>query len=195
VARPLPSSSGSAAVAGEASPGDASPAPQTQGATQTPAAPGISASSASASGLESFPVLSALPADYFATTPYLLGEWPGIRSKLGDLGIQASLTGVDEAVMNLSGGLRQNAQEAGQVALQAQFDLQKRLGLTGASILVTLVSRWGRNAAADAGIPALQLLNEVYGRGNILRLEELAWNQKLLDDRIEITAGRLAFGD
>jgi porin len=186
---------GSAAVAGEASPGDSSPAPQTLGATQTPAAPGMSASSASASGLESFPVLSALPADYFATTPYLLGEWPGIRSKLGDLGIQASLTGVDEAVMNLSGGLRQNAQEAGQVALQAQFDLQKRLGLTGASILVTLVSRWGRNAAADAGIPALQLLNEVYGRGNILRLEELAWNQKLLDDRIEITAGRLAFGD
>ena len=31
---------------------------------------------------------SALPADYFATTPYLLGEWPGIRSKLSDLGIQ-----------------------------------------------------------------------------------------------------------
>ena len=60
---------------------------------------------------------------------------------------------------------------------------------------MTLVSRWGRNAATDAGIPALQLLNEVYGRGNILRLEELAWNQKLLDDRIEITAGRLAFGD
>ncbi len=186
---------GSAAVAGEASPGDALAAPQTQGATQTPAAPGMLASSASASGPESFPVLSALPADYFATTPYLLGEWPGIRSKLGDLGIQASLTGVDEAVMNLSGGLRQNAQEAGQVALQAQFDLQKRLGLTGASILVTLVSRWGRNAAADAGIPALQLLNEVYGRGNILRLEELAWNQKLFDDRIEFTVGRLAFGD
>jgi porin len=60
---------------------------------------------------------------------------------------------------------------------------------------MTLVSRWGRDAATDAGIPALQLLNEVYGRGNILRLEELAWNQKLLDDRIEITAGRLAFGD
>jgi porin len=114
---------------------------------------------------------------------------------LNDLGIQVSLTGVDEAVMNLSGGLRQNAQEAGQVALQTQFDLQKSLGLTGASVLMTLVSRWGRDAATDAGIPALQLLNEVYGRGNILRLEELAWDQKLLDDRIEITAGRLAFGD
>ena len=109
----------SAALAADAPPGDISaPSQQTQGATQTPAAPVVSALSASMSGPGPFPVLSALPADYFATTPYLLGEWPGIRSKLNDLGIQVSLTGVDEAVMNLSGGLRQNAQEAGQVALQ-----------------------------------------------------------------------------
>jgi porin len=186
---------GDAALAADAPPGDASAPSQTQGPTQAPAPSAISASSVSASGPPPLPVLSALPADHFATTPYLLGEWPDIRSKLSDLGIQVSLTGVDEAVMNLSGGLRQNPQEAGQVALQTQFDLQKSLGLTGASVLMTLVSRWGRDAASDAGIPALQLINEVYGRGNILRLEELAWNQKLLDDRIEITAGRLAFGD
>jgi porin len=186
----------SAAVADEASPGGAAaPAQQMQGATQAQTAPVVTASGVSASGPGVFPFLSTLPADYFATTPYLLGEWPGIRAKLSDLGIQVSLTGVDEAVMNLSGGLRQNAQEAGQVALQAQFDLQKSLGLTGASVLMTLVSRWGRDAATDAGIPALQLLNEVYGRGNILRLEQLAWDQKLFDDRIEFTVGRLAFGD
>ena len=155
----------------------------------------VPALSASASGLRPFPVLSALPADYFATTPYLLGEWPGIRSKLSDLGIQASLTGVDEAVMNLSGGLRQNAQEAGQVALQAQFDLQKRFGLTGARILMTLVSRWGRNAAADAASPRFSCSTRSTGAAIILRLERLAWNQKLLDDRIEFTVGRLAFGD
>ena len=187
---------GSAALAADASPGDVSaPSQQTQGATQAPAAPVLPASNLSASGSAPFPFLSALPADYFATTPYLLGEWPGIRSKLADLGIQVSLTGVDEAVLNLSGGLRQNAQEAGQVALQTQFDLQKSLGLTGTSVSVTLVSRWGRDAATDAGIPALQLLNEVYGRGNILRLEQFAWDQKWLDGRVETTAGRLAFGD
>ena len=124
---------GSAALAADVSPGDGSaPSQQTQGATQAPAAPGSGC--ARRMGRQRFPFLSALPADYFATTPYLLGEWPGIRSKLSDLGIQVSLTGVDEAVMNLSGGLRQNAQEAGQVALQAQFDLQKSLGLTGASV-------------------------------------------------------------
>ncbi len=189
---------GSAALAADASPGDASaPSQEAQGATQAPAAPVVSASGASASGPAPFPVLPTLPlpADYFATTPHLLGEWPSVRSKLSDLGIDVSLSGVDEAVLNLSGGLRQNAQEAGQVVLQANFDLQKSLGLQGASFLVTLVDRWGRNAATDAGIPALQLINEVYGRGNIVRLEKFAWNQKLFGDVVEITAGRLAFGD
>ena len=186
---------GSAALAADAPPGDASaPSQEAQGVTQAPAAPVVSASGVSA-GSPQFLILPALPADYFATTPHLLGEWPGIRSKLSDLGINVSISGVDEAVMNLSGGERRIAQEAGQVALQAEFDLQKSLGLQGARFLVTLVDRWGRDAATDAGIPALQLLNEVFGRGNILRLEQLAWDQKWFDGRVETTAGRLAFGD
>jgi porin len=186
----------STVVAADVSPGDGSaPSQEGQGVTQAPTAPVMSATSASASGLAPLPLLSALPPDYFATTPHLLGEWPAIRSKLSDLGIEVSITGVDEAVMNLSGGDRRIAQEAGQVALQAQFDLQKSLGLQGASVLLTLVDRWGRDAATDAGIPALQLLNEVFGRGNILRLEQLAWDQKWFDGRVETTAGRVAFGD
>jgi porin len=187
---------GSTAHAADLSPGDGSAASQeTQSVTQAPAAPVMSASSASASGLAPLPILSALPPDYFATTPHLLGEWPSVRKQLADLGIEVSVTGVDEAVLNLSGGERRIAQEAGQVALQANFDLQKRLGLMGASISLTLVDRWGRDAATDAGIPSLQLINEVFGRGNIIRLEQLAWNQKWFDDRVETTAGRLAFGD
>ena len=187
---------GSAALAADAPPGDASaPSQEGQGVTQAQAAPVVSAPDVSLGGPVVLPVLSALPADYFATTPHLLGEWPGIRSKLSDLGIIVSITGVDEAVMNLSGGDRRIAQEAGQVAFQAEFDLQKSLGLKGTSVLVTLVDRWGRDAATDAGIPALQLLNEVFGRGNILRLEEFAWKQQWFDDRIVTTAGRLAFGD
>ena len=183
---------GSAARAADPSPADA-PAPSQE--TQAPASPVVSAAGASVSGPAPFLILPALPSDYFATTPHLLGEWPGIRSKLNDLGINVSLTGVDEAVMNFSGGERRIAQEAGQVALQAEFDLQKSLGLQGARFLVTLVDRWGRDAATDAGIPALQLLNEVYGRGNILRLEQFAWDQKWFGDTIETTAGRMAFGD
>ena len=182
---------GSAALAADASSGDAS-TPSEQ--AQAPAPPVVSASGASVSPTP-FPILPGLPTDYFAITPHLLGEWPSIRSELSDLGIQVSLTAVDEAVLNLSGGERRIAQEAGQLALQTEFDLQKSLGLQGARVLVTLVDRWGRDAATDAGIPALQLLNEVYGRGNIVRLEQFAWDQKWLGGSVETTVGRLAFGD
>ena len=148
------------------------------------------------SGPGPFPVLSALPADDFATTPYLLGEWPGIRSKLNDLGILVSLTGVNEAVMNLSGGLRQNAQEAGQVALQAQFDLQKSLGLTGASVLMTLVDRWGRDAATDAGSPRFSCSTKSTGAETYSAWSNWPGVRKSCSATgSKIAAGRLAFGD
>ena len=174
---PLPASAQQSAAPQQSSVQQQSAAPLPSSAQQQSAPQQQSVVSApGASAQDSAPalVLPALPTDYFATTPHLFGEWPSIRSQLSDLGIDVSLTGVDEAVLNLSGGERRIAQEAGQVALQAKFDLQKRLGLQGASVLLTLVDRWGRDAATDAGIPALQLINEVYGRGNIVRLEEFA---------------------
>jgi hypothetical protein len=97
---------GSVAFAADASSGEASAPPQdAQGALQAPTPPVLSASGAATSGLPSLPLLSALPPDYFATTPHLLGEWPSVRSYLSDLGGDVSLSAVDEAVMNLSGGL------------------------------------------------------------------------------------------
>ena len=61
--------------------------------------------------------------------------------------------------------------------MPANFDLEKMIGLPGGSFGVTLVGRWGRDLAADASIPDLQLLNEVSGRGNIVRTEEFAYSE------------------
>ena len=159
-------------------------------------APAVSAEDLALPALAPAPFLEPTQ-DYwnFWTQPHLLGDWGGYRSRLENLGVAFNIQGVDEAVANLSGGLQRTVQEAGQVGLQSKFDLQKLIGLAGGSFEVTLVSRWGGNLAADAGIPALQLLNEVYGRGNIVRLEEFAYKQQLFDDRIELSLGRLAFGD
>jgi porin len=59
---------------------------------------------------------------------------------------------------------------------------------------VTVVDRFGYNLNSDANIPALMLTNEVYGRGNITRLTELYYSQKLFDDRLELKGGRLPVG-
>lgn len=143
------------------------------------------------------PFAAAPDAGYwtFWTQPHLLGDWGGHRTQLEQLGVSFNIVGVDEAVGNVTGGTQRTVQEAGQVGLQAKADLQKLIGLTGATFEMTLVQRWGDNLATSAGIPALMLLNEVYGRGNILRLEEFAYRQKLFGDRLELTVGRLAFGD
>ena len=78
------------------------------------------------------------------------------------------------------------ATQAGQLWFQAKFDMAKLAGLQGGLIGLTLVDRFGNNLNTEADIPALQLTNEVFGRGNILRLTELYYSQKLFDDRLEL---------
>ncbi len=131
-------------------------------------------------------------ADDFWTRPYLFGDLG--RTKLKEMGIALSLELGDEAVANLTGGTNRVATQAGQLTFQAKFDMAKLAGIPGGLIGVTLVDRFGHNLNGDAGIPALQLINEVYGRGSILRLTELYYSQKLFDDRLELKGGRLPVG-
>ncbi len=107
-------------------------------------------------------------ADDFWARPYLLGDLG--RTKLKEQGISLALTLVDEAVANVSGGNKNAGANAGQVVFQAKFDMAKLAGIQGGLVGLSLVDRFGRNLNDDAGIPALQLTNEVFGRGNILRL-------------------------
>jgi porin len=135
------------------------------------------------------PPLPYAGADDFWTRPYLFGDLG--RTKLKEQGIDLSLTLGDEAVGNLTGGANRAATQAGQLWFQAKFDMAKLAGLQGGLIGLTLVDRFGNNLNTEADIPALQLTNEVFGRGNILRLTELYYSQKLFDDRLELKGGRL----
>jgi porin len=130
--------------------------------------------------------------DDFWTRPYLFGDLG--RTKLKEMGISLALTLGDEAVTNLSGGSRNTDANAGQLWFQAKFDMAKLVGIHGGTIGLTLVDRFGKNLNTEAGIPALQLTNEVFGRGSILRLTEFYYSQKLLDDRLELKGGRLPVG-
>jgi porin len=130
--------------------------------------------------------------DDFWTRPYLLGDLG--RTKLKEEGIDLSLELGDEAVTNLTGGTNRVATQAGQLTFQGKFDMDKLAGVHGGLFDITLVDRFGHNLNGDAGIPALQLTNEVYGRGSILRLTQFFYSQKLFDDRLELKGGRLPVG-
>jgi porin len=138
------------------------------------------------------PPLPYAETDNFWTRPYLFGDLG--RTRLKEMGISLALTLGDEAVTNLSGGSRNTSANAGQLWFEAKFDMEKLAGIRGGMFAFTLVDRFGHNLNDEAGIPALQLTNEVFGRGNILRLTEFYWQQKLFDDRLVLKGGRLPVG-
>src|SRR5689334_6305163 len=138
------------------------------------------------------PPIPYAEADDFWTRPYLFGDLG--RTKLKEQGIDMSLQLGDEAVANLTGGTNRVATQAGQLSFQLKLDMAKLAGVPGGLVGLTLVDRFGHNLNDEAGIPALQLTNEVFGRGNILRLTELYYSQKLFDDRLELKGGRLPVG-
>jgi porin len=130
--------------------------------------------------------------DDFWTRPYLFGDLG--RTRLKEQGIDIGLTLGNESVGNLSGGDRNTAANAGQLWFGAKFDMGKLAGIQGGTVGLTLVDRFGKNLNSEAGIPALQLTNEVFGRGNILRLTQLYYSQKLFDNQLELKGGRLPVG-
>jgi porin len=138
------------------------------------------------------PEQPAYGGDDFWTRRYLLGDLG--RSNLAPEGGSFSGEIVNESVANASGGERRGGANAGQLTFGAKFEMDKLLGLQGGTFGIKMVDRWGRNLNADTGIPALQLTDEVFGRGRILRLVEFYYSQKLFDDLLEVKAGRLPVG-
>lgn len=107
---------------------------------------------------------------------------------LYDHGITLTLNYTGEAAANPSGGIRQGSAYAGQVYLGADFDMQKIANLDGMTMHVAVTQRHGRNLAADS-IGNNTSVQEVYGTQN-LHLAVLTIEQKLLNGRLDITAGR-----
>jgi porin len=127
------------------------------------------------------------------TRPYLFGDLG--RSYLHDLGIDWSLTMVNETVGNVSGGTKTGSANAGQLAFQALFDMGKLANINGGSIGLGLVQRWGRNLNADDNIPASMLTDEVFGRGNVLRLMTLYYDQTFFNGFLDVKGGYLPVGN
>jgi porin len=107
---------------------------------------------------------------------------------LYDHGISLSLSYTGEAAGNPSGGIRQGTDYTGQVYLGADFDLGRILGFQGTTVHVAITDRHGRNLAADY-IGNNTSVQEVYGTQN-LHLAVFTIEQKLFNDRLDITAGR-----
>ncbi len=138
---------------------------------------------------------SAITADTRRTPPPgLIGDWHDIRTRLGRRGITVTARYASESAVNVTGGRKTLFRETGQFDAGALFDLEKVMGLKGGAFQATLTYRRGRNLTEDAGLGALQQVQEVYGRGQTLRLTQF-WYEQRIGDRFEVKLGRTNPGE
>ncbi|WP_432262537.1 carbohydrate porin [Cupriavidus sp. TMH.W2] len=129
------------------------------------------------------------------TSPYLLGDWGGLRTRLAEQGVTFNLGYGSELAHNFSGGTDRLTRYTDQWVFGTTLDLNKLWGWQGATFQATVTDRNGRNLGADANIGNNMLIQEVYGRGQTWHLTQFWLNQKLLDDRLQIKLGRLTVGE
>jgi porin len=134
-------------------------------------------------------------AEGITTSPYLLGDWGGLRTRLANDGVTFNLGYTGELAHNFTGGDKRITRYADQWVAGATLDLDKLVGWKGATFQTTFTERNGRNLGADANIGNNMLLQEVYGRGQTVHLTQFWLNQKFLDDKLQVKLGRVTVGD
>ena len=124
---------------------------------------------------------------------HLFGDWGGLRTSLEERGITPTLTFVMDALGNPSGGRQHGFRQASNLGLDVQFDLDKLFGLTGASFDISFSERFGEGLSQE-DIGNVFSVQQVFG-GETYRLVNVAYQQRLVDDRVEFRVGRIAAGD
>lgn len=107
---------------------------------------------------------------------------------LADQGITLSLSYTGEAAANATGGLRQAGAYTGQIYMGADFDMDRIMGVQGGTIHVAVTNRHGKSLS-NIAIGNNTSVQEVWGTQNT-HLAILTWEQKWLNDRLRIEAGR-----
>ena len=124
---------------------------------------------------------------------HLFGDWAGARPWLEERGITPTLTFVMDALGNPTGGLQQGFRQASNLGVDLRFDLQKLFGLAGGSFEISFSERFGSSLSKE-DIGNVFTVQQVFG-GQTYRLVDVAYQQQLLDDRVEFRVGRIAAGD
>jgi porin len=128
-------------------------------------------------------------------SPWLFGDWNGERTRLKDRGIDFQFGFTGEAAYNATGGVRQDAAWADQYVAGVTLDLEKLVGIPAAQFQATFTQRTGRNLVDDAELGTLQLVQEVYGRGQTARLTQFWYKQQFADGLIDWKIGRMGVGE
>src|SRR5882724_6534275 len=137
--------------------------------------------------------VSLRPFQLILPRDHLFGDWYGLRSRLEEAGVSPTFTFVTDIAGNPVGGRDQGVTHADNLGLDLLFDLDKLVGLKGGSFLVSMSQRSGSSLSREH-VGNVFAIQQVYG-GQTFHLIDVAYQQKLLDDRVELWLGRIAAGD
>ena len=137
--------------------------------------------------------LGPLPFQLVLPREHLFGDWFTTRTWLEDHGITPTLTFVTDSLGNPTGGSEQGFTTANNVGLDLNFDLEKLGVVEGGSFLLSMSYRFGGSLSANY-IHNVFTVQQVFG-GETFHLINIAYLQKLFDDRVELRLGRIATGD
>ena len=137
--------------------------------------------------------LPKVPEPELAPVEHLFGDWGGVRTYLGNLGIDVTSDYTAEFGGNFSGGVSKGVDYADQRAIQVDIDWQKLAGLTGFSTHLAVVNRAGRNLSSDyIGDNVIQA-QEIYGAtfGTAVHDVWLYGEEDLFNKRVGVVFGRI----
>jgi porin len=121
------------------------------------------------------------------------GDWLGLRSSLKNFGVSPALNLETDMAANPVGGQREGITEASNLGLDLLADLNKIAGIQNASFLVQCSERWGTSLSKEYIGNAFDT-QQVFG-GEVFRVVDLAYQQQLFDDRLELRIGRISGND
>ena len=125
---------------------------------------------------------------------HLTGNWGGLRDELEKVGVMLTATYTTDLLGNPVGGKKQGFRYTGDMDVALHVDLEKLWSLNGMRLDISGSWRSGENLSAkDIGntFPTSQIFG-----GETVRLYALALEWPfLLDNRLDIRAGRIGAGD
>src|SRR5262245_48876333 len=138
-------------------------------------------------------VLSAIQAQSgLFGQPTMTGDWGGWRTWLNDRGVVPNATYFADILGNPIGGKVGKVRYVQDIGVDLLLDFDRMFGLTGSRFRVSMSSRAGENLSADIG--------NVFTVAEVCcslttRLVTLAWEQTIIEQRLDLRIGRLSTGD
>jgi len=122
------------------------------------------------------------------------GDWWNIRNMLKqENGVDFSFTYTNNIAGNPVGGKQQSVTYCDNVGFGVELDLEKLVGWTGGTLTLSGLNRSGQSLS-EIALGNQFTVQQVYG-GQTAMYYAMAFEQKLLDDKIAIKLGRFSTGD